>query len=98
MDWQDENEHIIVNCGQRIDLESVQDQRDLLIKVLALKKPIIFKANEVIKVDTAGLQLFLSFTITATSQNISWKWETPSSTLVQVSNLLGMKELLRLAG
>lgn len=96
MDWQIEDQHIIIRCGSHLDKESIQDQREIFIKVLAAKKPIIFYANDITKVDTAGLQLVLSFTLAASKHNIAWEWREPSSVLMREADLLGMRNLLKL--
>lgn len=96
MDYQSENNHIVVNCGQRLELEGIQIQKDVLVQVLAAKKSIVFHAAELNKVDTPSLQLLLSFIRVANEQNISWEWQEPSNVLIQTANLLGIQELLKL--
>lgn len=96
MDYQTEGDHILVNCGQKLDREALEMQKGVLIQILAAKKNIIFQTNELTKVDTPALQLLLSFTRAAGAQNISWEWHEPAKVLVQVANLLGMEALLKL--
>jgi anti-anti-sigma regulatory factor len=96
MNYQEENQNIIIHFGKYLNLTSIEIQKNVLKEVLATNKPIVFEAREVSQVDTAGLQLLLSFTIAAAENNISWEWIEPSYTLIQCSNLLGVRELLHL--
>ena len=59
MNYQQEEDKTIIHVGKYLNLTSVRTQKIILKKVLALKKSIIFEAQEVNQVDTAGLQLLL---------------------------------------
>lgn len=98
MEYQVLNEQIEIDCGQVLDRATVLDQRELLIKTLELKKPIIFMSDKIERIDTASLQLLLSFVKKATHENIMITWETPSNTFVEAATLLGLRELLKLPG
>lgn len=94
MDCVHENRHIIVNCGERLTLENIQHQKEILIDVFNSDKPIIFDAHDLDIIDTASLQLVLSFILTASRQGIKCEWRDPSPSLKHLSKLLGMQELL----
>ncbi len=96
MNYQTENDRVIVNCGNRLEINSVDLQMQVLKDVLAIKKPIIFSADEINYIDTSALQLFLGFTFAATQQNIKWEWQNPSAELLRAAHLLGMNMLLGL--
>lgn len=86
----------VVHCGAHMDISCVMDQKEIFLQVLQIKKPIKLEASEISKIDTAGIQLFLNFTLTASKLNLTWQWQNPSSRLIALSALLGVDQLLAL--
>jgi ABC-type transporter Mla MlaB component len=82
----------IVHCGSQVDLFSVVDQKPIFLQVLQIKKPICLEASEISQIDTAGIQLFLI--LAASKANISWYWKNPVSQIINISELLGVDQLL----
>lgn len=96
MDYQIEQGRVVVNCGSRLEIGSVDTQMTILKKVLSEEKPIVFRASNVTAIDTASLQIFLSFTLAASHKNIIWEWDKPTYSLLYVADLMGVRKLLRL--
>lgn len=96
MEYQNDGPHVILHLGSHLEKNSLAEQKDLLTHVLSLKKPIILSAAELIRVDTPALQLFISFLLAATKENVEWKWIDASSVLTHTAKLLGMSDILQL--
>jgi ABC-type transporter Mla MlaB component len=84
----------IVHCGSQVDLFSVVDQKPIFLQVLQIKKPICLEASEISQIDTAGIQLFINLILAASKANISWYWKNPVSQIINISELLGVDQLL----
>jgi ABC-type transporter Mla MlaB component len=86
----------IIHCGSEMDLSSVVDQKKILLHGLQIKKPICLEASEISKIDTAGIQLFLNFILAASKANIICYWKNPTSKVIELSELLGVNQILAL--
>jgi ABC-type transporter Mla MlaB component len=89
----DEN---LVDFGSTLTIAEATQHKNVLLQALKLAKPIVLKADKIEKIDTAGLQLLLSFIKSAAQKNIPWQWQTPSSLLKEKASLLGIIDLLKL--
>ena len=86
----------VIPLGASLTIESVNALKKVLDEALILKKNIIFQAEEITQVDTAGLQFVLSFTKNLSQLNLEWEWQEPSMMLIHMANILGMSNLLKL--
>jgi anti-anti-sigma regulatory factor len=96
MECLNENNYCIIKLGACLNIKSIRDQQEMLSNAFSLNKPIRICAREITQIDTASLQLLLIFTIFITQNNLSWKWQKPSTSLIKIADLLGMRELLKL--
>ena len=96
MECYDNGTFCIVDCGIYLDINSIATLKNILLQAISVKKPLIFHSNEITRIDTAGLQLLLSFTLELKKNNLSWQWEKPSSTLIKTARILGMSKLLKI--
>jgi len=90
------NSETIVHCGSEVDLSSVVGQKEILLQALQIKKPICLEATEISTIDTAGIQLFLNFILAASKTNITCYWKNPASKVMELSELLGVDQVLAL--
>lgn len=88
----------IIHCGSEITLSSVTDQKEIFLQALQIKKPICLAANEVSKIDTAGIQLLLNFILSALKINITYYWKNPASVIIELSELLGVDQVFAFKG
>ncbi|HXH54706.1 MAG TPA: STAS domain-containing protein [Gammaproteobacteria bacterium] len=91
---EEKSNETIVYCGSEVDLSSVVDQKEILLRGLQIKKPICLEASEISKIDTAGIQLFLNFILAASKENIICYWKNPTSKIIELSELLGVNHVL----
>lgn len=85
-----------LHCGTHFDLPSIKDQLLLLNNLIESKKQIFIDAKDISRIDTAGLQVLLSFYLTCSHHKLSVKWLNPSQPLIQAATLLGADQLLGL--
>ena len=91
-----ENNIATLRCGAYFDLASIKDQLPLLKKLIESKKQILIEAKDITRIDTAGLQLLLSFYLSCFRHGLSVQWVNPSITLIQAATLIGVDQLLGL--
>lgn len=87
--------HIIV-YEEILTISHIQLQQTTYKKVLQLAQPVILQISAINSVDTASLQLLLSFLLAAKQQGIICTWQGYSSALYCAALLLGMEQLLGL--
>ena len=91
----DENETIL-NFGSQIDMSTVEEQRETLLSAIEAKKNLVFGAQDLKRLDTAGLQLILSFCLTLKKENLTWHWKETSQCLEELADLMGATQVLEL--
>lgn len=83
-------ENLTIDCGSNLTVATAADMHQKLQDALNGSSTINLKADEVEKVDTAGLQLFVALNKELDKSGGKLVWQTPSETLLQASNTLGL--------
>lgn len=86
------------SCGNVLDIANADALYQRLHKSLARSSIIELKAEQVEKVDTAGLQLFAALTIEVSKTGGKLIWKNPSKPLLDAALLLGLDRQLGLTG
>lgn len=101
MEIKEDKESVLIHCGKNMDKETVLAQKKQLLQILSQvqpqKKSIIFQAKDLLRLDTAGIQLLVCFCLTLKKHGIVWQWMQVSSSLQEAARLLGSDKLLQLA-
>jgi len=90
---------ITLSLPQSLDISLVNEMKSIAIeKIQSNTSPehINIDAQELIRIDTAGLQLLTAIVIDLNRQKIKFSWENISDELANNSTLLGLNELLKL--
>ena len=84
---------ILLNADMRVSAA-----KDLHAKLIGAggRGELVLIANEVTRVDAAGIQALLAALSQISDSGHGWRWHNPSSTLTQGIELLGLKANLRL--
>ena len=84
---------ILLNADMRVSAA-----KDLHSKLLDASGSgeLVLVANEVVRVDAAGIQALLAALNEISDSGRSWRWHNPSTVLTQGIELLGLKANLRL--
>ena len=84
---------ILLNADMRVSAA-----KDLHSKLLDASGSgeLVLVANEVVRVDAAGIQALLAALNEISDSGRSWRWHNPSIVLTQGIELLGLKANLRL--
>lgn len=96
MDINEKDDCLIISCGRSIELSTVPLCKSILQKALEANKKILLQAGDIERIDTAGIQLFLSFWLTAQQYGISCQWESVSSIFSYIAKLEGIFNLLEI--
>lgn len=91
-----EEKKTTVDCGLQMDISTVEEQKVILLQALQPKNTIYLHTAEISAIDTAGLQLLISFCLTADQSQITWRWMNVSEKLLEIAQLLGADKLLKL--
>ena len=91
-----ENDSTIIKLGSHFDFTSVNENFSIFKNLLTTQRPIQMIADEVIRIDMAGLQLLLSFVLACQQNKISIHCKKFSSTLQTAIEIAGMQSLLAL--
>lgn len=86
----------IINLGTDIKISTIAEQKNVYLQAIANGAPIEIQADVINSLDTASLQLLLSFTITAAQKNIRIDWLDASDELRQACKLLGIDQTLKI--
>jgi ABC-type transporter Mla MlaB component len=77
-------------------IESLTERREELLRALEDGLPAVIDVSEVVRIDTAGLQLLLAFVLDMRRNGRAVKWVAASAPVLQGARLAGMCELLGL--
>jgi ABC-type transporter Mla MlaB component len=86
-----------IDCGSVLDISVVERWWEQAQAALQMSAPIRLKAEELQRVDAAGLQAILCLFHAAQERDIAIQWDKPSPVLNQAATLTGLNEQLRLA-
>ena len=89
-------EQQIIECSGVLDITAVAQWSERAQAALQTGTPICLKADELERIDTAGLQALLGLFMAADKQSIPVQWESPSTALQQAARLTGLNHYLRL--
>lgn len=90
---------ITLSLPHSLDISLVNEVKSMAIEKIQSDTPpehINIDAQELIRIDTAGLQLLTAIVIDLNRQKINFSWENISDELANNSTLLGLNELLKL--
>jgi len=86
----------VISCGESIDITTVMTWRDKLLEILSVAPDVVFEAESVEKIDTAGLQVLVAFMKDARVKGLSVTWSNPSDVLCRAAMLTGFADVLEL--
>ena len=84
---------VVVRLAESITVDGIKSMYVELSQYLSGSGTLSIDASSVQTVDTAGIQLLLAFTREIAKQDRLVEWQSPSSELLQVVELLDVKEL-----
>jgi len=85
----------VIDCPTQMDIAGVSPLCELL-RSLGDEQALVFKADEVERIDTATLQLLVAFVRDAKSRQVSVNWQSPSAVVYEAAGLLGVRNELGL--
>ena len=88
---------IEIDCGGVLDISAVSQWCEQAHTALHTGAAIRLKADELQRVDAAGLQAILCLFLSASKRDITLQWERPSLALQQAAKITGLNEHLMLA-
>lgn len=80
-----------------ISITNISEWKSKLTVFLEQTPPLTLDASELVRVDTAAIQMFAAFAIKAKTAEIDFVWENPSDTFKTTAKQLGMSDYLTLA-
>lgn len=87
-----------IDCGSVLDITLISQWREQALVVLDKGEPIALKADEVQRIDAAGLQAILGLFMAAEQKSIPVQWVEPSTVVQQAASLVGLSDYLHLNG
>ena len=88
---------IEIDCGAVLDIAVVAQWWEQTRATLQTASAIMLKAEELQRIDAAGLQALLVLISTAHKREVPIQWNGPSAALQQAATLTGLNEHLLLA-
>ena len=85
------------SLGKNVDITAVAGVHERMLKALEKATTVELKADAVERIDSAGLQLILSFKQELQQSGGTLTWKRPSDKLRDVADLLGMADDLELS-
>ncbi len=79
-----------------LSIKNIQELKAKLDEALAQQKDIVFDAAKLERVDTAALQLMAAFAKKLHENGFSLTWSKPSHDIIDIAQLLAMKEAVSL--
>ncbi len=86
----------VLTLPEEISIANVSEWKTKLGDFLDEASPQALDAEELARVDTAALQLFVAFMRSAKNKEKSCNWKNPSNSLLNTADQLGLKEVLAL--
>lgn len=85
-----------LSLGKTLDISAVSGLQERMLKALEKADELELKANNVERVDTAGLQLVLCLRRELMQRGGDVAWKKPSDKIVETARLLGLDSVLGL--
>ena len=79
-----------------LDISKAAQFRSELSAYLDVQGPLTIEAENVVRIDTACLQVLTAFIKDALAREIEVKWHCPSEAICSAAGLLGLAEVLRI--
>ncbi len=86
-----------INLGPALDIAHAAKIQSALKALLQQDAAVEIDAQEVERIDAAGLQLLLAFVRHCTTQAREWRWLKPSTALLEAATGLGLAHSLQLS-
>ena len=86
-----------IDCGGVLDIAGIAQWWGQAQTALQTASALRVKANELQRIDAAGLQAILALFLAANKREIPIQWESSSPALQQAATLTGLTELLQLS-
>jgi len=90
------SESLVVECGEMLDISRVSEFYAELKMVLEDDKAIELDGSKIERIDTAGLQLLVTFCQQLKAKNRPVQWREPSEALQRSAQLVGLVDELGL--
>lgn len=87
-----------IDLGSRVDITRVGELKGELTAALNLGTSLLLVADQIERIDGAGLQLLLATTRKAEDQRLTVEWQQPSIALMEAATVSGLIQPLRLNG
>ena len=87
---------VIVDLPERLTIATAESLHEQLEPLLNGGQDVVLNGAEVTRADTAGLQTLYAFSCALSNHGISLSWSSPSSSIVDAAELLGLRQLLAL--
>ena len=85
-------EEFVVQLGEKLDIAKAEELHHDLEDALASNQTIRLDGDQVVKMDTAGVQVLSAFCEEAKKLHLEVGWKDPSDTLFQIFGFLGLTE------
>lgn len=86
----------VLTLPEEISIANVSEWKTKLGEFLDEASPLVLDAEQLARVDTAALQLFVAFMRSVKNKEKSCSWQNPSNSLLNTADQLGLKEVLAL--
>ncbi len=97
MSVSEENESkTVISCTSTVDIKIAVELFEHLSSAIESHRAVEINAEDVERIDTAVLQLFLAFVLEAKTKEVSITWLGVSDAFVTAANLLGIGSQLAL--
>ena len=87
---------INIECGEVVDISKVSEMYQRLNEALEQEGPVSLHAGAIERIDTAALQMFVSFFQEVKKRHRDVSWKAPTEVLLRSAKFLGMSQILLL--
>ncbi len=88
---------VVVDLPENLTIAVVETLHQELAELAQSSNDVVLNGADVCRTDTAGLQMLYAFCKALREHEASVSWSSPSSTLMDAAELLGVRNLLALA-
>ena len=94
----DAGDFSITHLGADCTIREAADLKNQLLNLLEAPQPLFVDGSAVERVDTAGVQLLIAFSLDCMERGISYGWPGRSPALARAIEMLGVGSLLECPG
>ncbi len=91
-----QSDKTIINLGSLLKISNIEEQKNFYLQTIETCDAVALHGDLITSLDTASLQLLLSFILTASARNITVQWLSASAEIQHASKLLGIDAYLNL--